>query len=359
MGNKFGLTFALFISTPSLVFAADTLIFAVDVIRHGDRTPVVLIPAINYQWQEGLGQLTAEGMQQEHKLGMEFRKKYIEQNHLLPERYKHGTMYVRSTDYDRTLMSAQSLLMGLYPPGTGPKTSETSLPALPHAFQPIPVFSAPSKYDEVILQRLSYEERIQLLQRYVYSTKEWQQKNEELKAHYPRWSRLTGVEIKGLEDLELLGDTLYVHQVHNAPMPEGLSAADIETIIDAGDWVLMARERPKPIANAYNTKMMTNIANFLVQGSQSNSKLKYVLLSAHDTTVAGALSFLGAPLDLSPPYAANLNFSLYESGSNYYTVKVTYNDTPVSIPACGGTICELQQFIQLVKTIDDVPDYKS
>lgn len=356
MGSKFGLTFALLFSQASLVFASDTLIFAVDIIRHGDRTPIALIPTINYQWKAGLGQLTAEGMQQEYKLGMKFRTKYTEQSHLLPEHYEPGTMYVRSTDYDRTLMSAQSLLMGLYPPGTGPKTSEDSLPALPHALQPIPVFSAPSKYDEVILQRLSYEERIELFQRYVYSTKEWQQKNDELKVNYPRWSRMTGVEIKGLEDLELLGDTLFVHQVHHAPMPEGLSAADIETIIDAGDWVLMARERPKQIAKAYSSKMMKNIANFLHQGSQPNSKLKYVLLSAHDTTVAGALSFLGAPLDVPPPYAANLNFSLYESGTNYYTVKLTYNDSPVSIPACGGTVCELQQFIQLVQSTDDAPN---
>ncbi|WP_298622862.1 histidine phosphatase family protein [uncultured Legionella sp.] len=352
MNNKLHLTLALLITSPSLLFAADTLIFAVDVIRHGDRTPIAAIPSINYQWREGLGQLTAEGMQQEYQLGMEFRKKYIEQTHLLPKHYQPGTMYVRSTDYDRTLMSAQSLLMGLYPPGTGPKTNDNSLPALPHMFQPIPVFSAPSKYDEIIIQRISNEERDQLFQQYVFSTKEWRQKNEELKEHYSRWASVTGLEINNLEDLLLLGDALYVHQVHNAPMPEELSSADIKTIIDASHWILMAWERPKPIANAYSTKMMTNIANYLNQGSKNNSTLKYVLLSAHDTTVAGALSFLGAPLDNAPPYAANLNFSLYEQDKDYYIVKVTYNNAPVSIPACGGTICELQQFIQLVKNSD-------
>lgn len=352
MGNKIRLTIALLISTPSL-FAADTLIFAVDIIRHGDRTPIISLPAANYQWQEGLGQLTAEGMQQEYKLGMEFRKKYVEQTHLLPDQYKYGTMYIRSTDYERTLMSAQSLLMGLYPPGTGPKTTETSAPALPNGFQPLPIFSAPSKYDDVILQRISSEEHEKLMEQYVYSTKEWQEKNETLKDKYPLWSQLTGVKINSLEDLLLLGDTLYVHQVHNIPMPQGLSSADIETIINASHWILVAQERPKQVANVYHRKMMTNIANFLATGSKQNSKLKYVLLSAHDTTVAGALSFLGAPLDNSPPYAANLNFSLYESGSDYYTVKVFYNDTPVSIPACGGTVCELQQFIKLVKSSNE------
>ncbi|RYW28888.1 histidine phosphatase family protein, partial [Legionella pneumophila] len=85
MVNKICLSFALLISVPSILLAEDKLIFAVDIIRHGDRTPIVALPTVNYQWQEGLGQLTAEGMQQEYKMGVAFRKKYIEESHLLPE----------------------------------------------------------------------------------------------------------------------------------------------------------------------------------------------------------------------------------------------------------------------------------
>ena len=51
--------FALFINIPSILFAADTLIFAIDIIRHGDRTPLMSLPTVNYQWKEGFGQLTA------------------------------------------------------------------------------------------------------------------------------------------------------------------------------------------------------------------------------------------------------------------------------------------------------------
>ncbi|MBI2785588.1 MAG: histidine-type phosphatase [Legionella longbeachae] len=346
MGYKCCLSVVI-IGMPSLLFAADNLIFAVDIIRHGDRTPVAYLPAVDYKWKEGLGQLTAEGMQQEYNMGREFRKKYVEETHLLPEHYEHGTMYVRSTDYPRTLMSAQSLLMGFYPPGTGPNTSE-SLPALPYAFQPIPVFSAPAQYDEIIIQQVNKNEYEKLMDQYVYSTPEWQQKNKELQDKYPLWSRLTGVSINSLDDLQHVGDALYIHQVHKAPMPDGLSATDIKTIIDASNWAFMAEEKPQQIAKAYSSKLMTNIAHYLNKGSQQTSKLKYVLLSAHDTTIASALSYLGAPLKQSPPYASNLNFSLYESGANYYTVRITYNGNLVRIPACGGDVCELQQFIALV-----------
>ncbi|MGL5741031.1 MAG: histidine phosphatase family protein [Legionella sp.] len=348
MGYKFHLSFALLISAPSLVFAADTLIFAVDIIRHGDRTPIVALPSLNYQWQEGPGQLTADGMQQEYKMGAEFRKKYVEQTHLLPEHYEYGTMYVRSTDYDRTLMSAQSLLLGLYPLKTGPNTDTVS--ALPEGFQPIPIFSAPAQHDDIIVQEVSSQDYSNLMEQYVYSTPEWQQKNNELKDKYPLWSKLLGIKIDKLADLQMAGDTLYIHKLHNAPMPAGLSAEDAQTIIDASSWAFMAQERPQQVANAYSTKLMTNIANYLNEGSLQKSKLKYVLLSAHDVTIAGALSFLGAPLDTPPPYASNLNFSLYESGPGYYTVKVTYNGNHVSIPACGVNWCELQQFVSLINS---------
>lgn len=350
MGYLFRLSVALLFSAPTLLFAADKLLFAIDLIRHGDRTPFTFLPTVDYQWKEGPGQLTAEGMNQEYNLGMAFRQKYIEQTHLLPENYESGTIYVRSTDYDRTLMSAQSLLMGLYPPGTGPNTSEPPTSALPHAFQPIPVFSAPHHIDDVIVVDLSAKEHRELMERYVFSTPAWQQKNNELKDNYPRWSNVTGIQINNLEDILKLGDTLIVHQAHNAPMPVGLSTADIQTIIAANNWALAAMDGPQQVGIIYNSKLMLHISDYLKNGSKPNAKLKYVLLSAHDTTLSRTLSFLDAPLSTPPRYASNVNFSLYESGSNQYTVKVSFNGNPVVIPACGGSACELHQFIQLVKS---------
>lgn len=348
MIRRIMLAFALFITAPSILFASERLIFAVDIIRHGDRTPIVALPVLSHQWSEGLGQLTAKGMQQEYNLGLAFRKKYIEQLHLLPEKYEQGTLYIRSTDYDRTLMSAQSLLTGLYPPGTGPNTGDSALSALPYGIQPIPVYSAAANHDDIIVQPVSAAERAKLLEEYVFSTNEWQQKNNVLKEKYPLWSQLTGIPINNLSDLGLIADTLYIHKLYNASMPEGLSASDAQTIIKEGTWSFMAQLRPRQVATAYSARIMTNIANFLNKGSMEKSKLKYVLLSAHDSTIASALSFLGAPLDDAPPYASNLNFSLYESGANYYVVKIMYNNHPVPIPACGGEVCELQQFVNLV-----------
>lgn len=348
MSNVFLFILTVLISSPSVLFAEDKLIFAVDIIRHGDRTPISALPTINYHWKEGPGQLTAIGMEQEYKLGLAFRKKYIEQSHLLPEHYEPGTMMVRSTFYDRTLMSAQSLLMGLYPAGTGPNTSDSSLPALPHAFQPIPIFSAPSNLDEVIVQPVSQVERRKLDEQYVYPTPEWQQYNESLKEKYPLWSKLLGIPVTTIAGLQGAADILFIHQLHHAPLPEGLSDEDVNTIIKAGQWAFMAHEKPQQTGVAYSGKLMSHIADYLNTGSLKQSKLKYVLLSAHDVTISTVLSFLGAPLEMPPPYASNVNFSLYENGANDYIVKITFNGKPVVVPACGGSRCQLQQFITMV-----------
>lgn len=339
---------SLLVFAPNLAFS-DTLIFAVDIIRHGDRSPIISLPSADYQWPQGLGQLTPEGMQQEYQLGVEFRKRYIEQTHLLPEQYQQGTMYVRSTDYDRTLMSAQSLLMGLYPLGTGPKISETSLPALPHAFQPIPIYMASAQADDIIVTPVNAADRERMLQEYVYSSDEWKKKENELRDKYPQWSQIFGVTISDLIPLQLLGDAVFIHQIHKAPLPEGLSADDAASIIKAGNFVFTRQLKPKQIAVAYSSKLMRTIANYLNNGSKQKSNLKYVLLSAHDSTILSALSFLEAPEDTPPPYASNLNFSLYETDEKELIVKTTYNGKPVSIPACGGTICALQQFRNYVE----------
>ncbi|MFO0319717.1 MAG: histidine phosphatase family protein, partial [Neisseriaceae bacterium] len=83
-----------------LAYADRTLIFAIDIIRHGDRTPTTEIPKDPYSWQEGLGELTANGMKQEFNLGKNLRNKYVVQYKLLPAKYNNDFIYVRSSDYN-------------------------------------------------------------------------------------------------------------------------------------------------------------------------------------------------------------------------------------------------------------------
>ncbi len=92
------------LSLVSQSFAADTLLFAVDIIRHGDRTALIELPAANYHEPLGLGQLTATGMQQEYQLGHTLRDEYIQKD-LLP------TQYQTISPHLLTLLSFQKAIM--------------------------------------------------------------------------------------------------------------------------------------------------------------------------------------------------------------------------------------------------------
>src|SRR5579872_6383729 len=186
---------AVLLAMTTNAYAEGKLIFAIDIIRHGDRTPVANIPTVKYNWPEGFGQLTPTGMHQEYELGKKQRAMYVNQYHLLPAQYKAGTVYVRASDFDRTLMSGQSFLMGLYPLHTGPQLPNKTQSALPEAYQPIPLHTIPQDQETMLIPDTAYYKYNDLLAKYVYPLAQWQQKTAELQPKFAAWSQATGINI--------------------------------------------------------------------------------------------------------------------------------------------------------------------
>lgn len=331
------------------IFAKETLIFAVDVVRHGDRTPYLVIPKGTHKWVEGMSQLTARGMQQEFQLGVSLRKKYVHKYHLLPKSYQTGTIHVSSTETDRTLMSVQSLLLGLYPLGTGPSLPDGK-PALPNFYQPIPIYTRPD------FDKTKY---YQLAAQYITSKAKWKEKILKLKNRLQKWSLATGLNIGGF-DISLLialGDALHIHRLYRASMPPELSEKDIKDIIAIGNWGHLTQFQTKEIANFFGRSLLTSIVGYLQKAGLQEDPLKYVLFSDHDITIESIMTILQNPLKELPPYVANLNFMLFKTDAKNYLVKISYNGKPIIIPSCGTKICTLQQFVKLaeVKPQEKVP----
>lgn len=328
------------------VCAAEKLIFAIDVIRHGDRTPIHEIPKQPYHWKEGLGELTAQGMHQEFELGASLRKKYIDEEHLLPAQYNAATLYVRSTDINRTLMSAESFLLGLYPLGTGPSLS-TEVPALPFAFQPIPIHTTPISKDR-LLDTKPAKNPFTLLKLYFSIKKSWKKTIAPLQNQINSWSESTGLNLNNPVVFDSLADTLNVRKMHHIPYPKGISSDDADKIITLGQNAALTYFRYKEIYRPMGHRLLTTMSNYFNDTINNKSNLRYVLFSGHDTTLLTLMSTLGVPLDKMPHYASRLNVSLYDDNGKYY-VKVYYNDQPVSIPSCGGYSCTLSQFSNLAE----------
>jgi hypothetical protein len=101
--------------------------FAFSFWRHGARAPdrgVVekdgkKVDILGEEW-DAPGELTPSGMRMHYLLGARNRKRWDD---LLSDSYDVKEIYVKSTEYSRTMMSVMSHLQGLYPASTGPVLS--------------------------------------------------------------------------------------------------------------------------------------------------------------------------------------------------------------------------------------------
>lgn len=328
--------------------AQDRLVFAVDVIRHGDRTPFEDIPTAPHRWAPGMAQLTARGVRQEYELGSRMRSIYVDRYRLLPPRYAPGTIYVRSTNVDRTLMSAQAFLAGLYPREMGSVIGGSGRPAMPDASQPIPVHTVPSSEETLLDPSNSIYRYDDLQARFVVPSTSWQERSAALRPQFARWSNAAGIQITDLQQIVSFGDIFLVRERHHVPPPQGLTAEDVGTIIDAWSWARAATLKPAQIGRTTGRELFKTIMGYFEDAVRGKTPLKYVLFAAHDTTILSELSALGAPLDRAPPYASRLNFSLFRSDEGGYLVDISLNDQPVAVPGCGGASCSLSQFAALL-----------
>ena len=105
-------------------FTEDQLRWTFELINHGTRSPHKDLDAdfkdfSNHQWI-GQNELTGVGLRQSFLIGYRDKLRYIDEKHLISEEYDPREILVYASENNRTLMSANALLHGLYPPGTGP-----------------------------------------------------------------------------------------------------------------------------------------------------------------------------------------------------------------------------------------------
>jgi hypothetical protein len=324
----------IIILVSSNCFADEKLVFSVDLIRHGDRTPADQIPRSYLNWKEGLGELTAKGIQQEIGLGKKLRMEYINQYHLLPNDFNKDTIYVRSTDYKRTIKSAEALLSGLYP-------LETRKP--PN--QKIIIHVVNVKDDNLLIVKPS-KSIVAVINRYLKDHRFWKEKTVNLQKKLDYWSEATGLQLQNADQLRILADNLFIRQLYHLPLPKDINQEDADKIILLSDSVTTNDFKLKEVTNSTGRKFLQTVAAYLKQASQEKSPLKYALFLGHDASIMSVMTALGAPLETLPPYASRLNFSLIENNNHYY-VKIHYNKKLVFVPFCKRTICTLPQFHKL------------
>jgi len=339
----------LFMILSTMVFAADQLVFVTLITRHGDRSPFTNIKNANYKWKTPLEQLTPIGMKEEYMLGKKLRKRYVNNLKLLKPNYVDDSIYAVSSDYNRTIESAECLLTGLYPPRTGPKL-ENGKNALPYGIQPIPVRTV-SKTSHLIM--MPYLQYVAILKEYIYPSKVWQAKDKEYQPEFKEWTKILGNKITTLANILGVGDVLIVAEHHNKPLPKGLSKENAKKIIDLTSWGLATQFKSEKVSYLMGGELFNRIADNIKDAAAEKSKYKLVYYSGHDITILPIMSLLGVPLKNSPGYAANIEYELYKTDASAYIIKIRYNGNYVKLPIMDGkNQCTLEAFMKYVKEVN-------
>ena len=149
-------------------------------------------------------------------------------------------------------MSAEAVLLGLYPLSTGPKIDGKF--ALPQGYQPIPIHTLPTGLDtELVFDSKRTEMRkINAENFFVESNSDWIDQQKALAPLAKKWFQALGIHIgvqsaEELANLAKVADNLKVRKLHNIAMPAGISKQDAEAIIRWGDIILADRYKLRAV----------------------------------------------------------------------------------------------------------------
>ncbi|XP_028179025.1 prostatic acid phosphatase [Ostrinia furnacalis] len=342
--------FAVFILCFGATLCSETVKYAAIIYRHGDRTPTDTYPTDPWRneslWPVKFGELTNIGKSQHYALGKWLRQRY---SHLLSPQFDPTEIYVRSTDVDRTLMSAQANLAGLYPP-TGKSIWDKDL-----MWQPIPVHTVPEREDELLAMKkpcLAFDKE---KEKYIHS----KAYVEKLKSYAPLMNYLsknTGLKIRSYYDVVDIYSILYIEQLYNFTLPEWTKSVFPVKMADPAGYSfteftatpLMARLKIGPIMKEIVTNMFT------VMSEKRSKNLRVSMYSGHDLTVGSILNGLGLFDGVCPVYTSTVFIELlYENTTKTHSVMISYRNSSdivepyvLNIPHCGEK-CPVSKFVKL------------
>ncbi|KAI6239970.1 Acid phosphatase [Aphelenchoides fujianensis] len=337
----------------------DKLLLVQTVWRHGDRSPIYTFKndkVKESQWTKGgggYGQLSPHGMEQHLRLGQELRKRYKD---FIDARYRSNEIYVRSTDVNRTIISAISNLAGFYTAGVPDEDYPKNLQGWPGAFVPVPIHTVDHNDDYVT--GCSYESK-----RGVEVFGKLRRAPDYM--NVPLTDKLnvvTGDESSStLWNVYNVFDTLFIEKIYKFNWPDGMTdelyketqdLADLIDDIELGmnisdaEGVHFETEVPKtaggPLLAALIGHMQAKRTCFEKKPEDRTAEeaklcsfydpLKYYVYSAHDSTLGALFSTFGFKYtDVNatglPHYAACVALELYSrsnGASNEYTVKLIF-----------------------------------
>ncbi|KAM8980663.1 prostatic acid phosphatase [Sarcophilus harrisii] len=344
---------SLLLTWPGQASAAKELKFAVVLFRHGDRSPIETFPKDPYQesaWPQGFGQLSQLGMEEHYELGTYLRKRYSK---LLNSTYHPNKVYIRSTDIDRTLMSAMTNLAALFPP----EGSSIWNPQI--LWQPIPVHTVPLSQDQLLYFPNTKCPRFKKLLEETLTSTEYQNLISPYKDFINTLPELSGLHIKDASRIwTQIYDPLFCEKTHNFTLPPWATAETLSKLEELSELSLLSIfgvYKQKEKARLQGGVLVKNIVDHFKKVANKTNEKKLIMYSGHDTTIGALQMALDVFNGKLPPYAACHIMELHLENGQYNVEMYYRNDSrqapyPLTLPGCTSS-CPLKQFVELVSPV--------
>ncbi|XP_076166347.1 lysosomal acid phosphatase-like isoform X2 [Ptiloglossa arizonensis] len=293
----------------SIAYDGTSIRQVIIVFRHGDRNPTETYPNDpyrDYNWQEGWGALTKNGMLRMYNIGRWIRDVY---GTLIGTKYESRLLLVQSSYADRCIMSAQTLLAGLYPP----TPEEIFVPGL--NWRPVPVHPIPRNIDKTIVVKAPCP-RLEEALKEAYVNETMRPGTPSAK-YYQQLSVYTGQNITTITDVEFLYNTLRIEKENGLKLPEWTNKYDEKEMREIAarslaiftSNTLQQRLRGGPLLKEILGRIQT-------VNNGTDTKRAY-LYSAHDITLVNLLRTMGFTSEyFTPDYGATLVFQLHAVPDN-------------------------------------------
>jgi lysosomal acid phosphatase len=347
---------------------ADQLLLVQSLFRHGDRTPTGTYPTDPYQesfWPVSWGQLTTLGMQQHFEQGTKLRDRYISQYQLFSPQYKDYNVYVRSTDVNRTLMSAYAHLAGFYEDSVN--TYPTTTNSWPSRYTPVPVHTVEEENDH-LLNSSPYCPRMSQIEEErekVSSFVAFMQSQKPLLQLIAKNAGIKANDFSSYKSTSKVYASVRIEKFYNLTLPTWITDFLWEQFVNGkymcddyiyGNAGFGEPENAELIMLKGGLLLKTMISNMeLILANQT--KIKFFMYSAHDTTIDAFLRTLQAKQNIleytTPEYAAVVLIELWKNDEGDPYIRARYVRNIASLPepithfikGCGETDeCLLEAF---------------
>jgi len=254
-------------------------------------------------------------------LGQYFRRRY---GHVLGELYDEKRIYVRSTDVDRTLMSAQSNLAGLYPP-KGEQVWNAAIP-----WQPIPVHTLPLEEDNLLSNHFVCPKYTRLLQE-VLAGPDMAKINEENSQLYAYLTEKTGENVTDMVHVDFVYDTLFIESLYNKTLPEWTKDVFPDKMKPLRDLSFTLTTWTPELRRLRSGVLVDNIVKTfrsVEAGAMEPEERRMLMYSGHDTTLSSHLNALDIfEPAVAPPYASAVMWELWlDADGHSHSVRVLYRN---------------------------------